>query len=118
MFEDEADLIADAIVASLRNTFKGKRSQFPKGAAAILALRLGHHRLDWGYILHALHERIWPNPVYAWVSGVIRFEPRSGWRPENPPELLDLHLNPNASQQVAHATLTSVFGGGARFHAG
>lgn len=105
----------DQIVRSLRNTLDSKRRQRVSDSPYLLALRLGHHRLRRDGIEMLLDQRIWPNPQYHGVSGIIFYVRPAGFGATDAPHSLWLHLNPNATFGVPHSMILG-FEGKAQFH--
>jgi hypothetical protein len=47
-------------------------------------------------VLAALQQRIWPNPKYNWLTGILVFTPAVGFSERNQPATLVYSFNPKA----------------------
>lgn len=81
---------------SLRRAIERKKNQAPDAGLAapyLIAIALASSHTDWSMFSRLIRERIWSNPKYHWLSGIIeytpnRYVPRTRWD-------LSLALNPN-----------------------
>jgi hypothetical protein len=105
----------DRILGSLRKTLDGKRMQRRFEGPYYVALALGHHRLIADGVGRLLAQRIWPNPQYNSISGVMHFTPRRGYQATDPPHSLFLQEN-EAPRWPAPASLIAAFEGPENFH--
>jgi hypothetical protein len=103
------------VLASLRNTLRAKRNQFPGGVEYVLVVRPGHHRVPPEGILSLTRTRIWPNPTYSWVTGLMTYRPPlQGCAPAAGPAG-EMSLNPNAERGPS-PNLKAMIEAGATFH--
>ncbi|MGW5310999.1 hypothetical protein ACWEQ0_14130 [Nocardia thailandica] len=109
------DQMFDEAVDSLRRALDRKRRQCVDGLPNIIALGLGHHRLDWSWVLPIFAERIWPNPKYKWMTALAAFTPEKAWDQETGTALINFDWNPNAVVP-APQSLRDVVEKGATFH--
>lgn len=102
---------------SLRNTLDRKQEQLRHARPALLVLRLGHRWLLEDELITKIQERIWPNPDYDWITGIVLFTPRQGFGRLDAEHRLRLCPNPHAQYRVSNA-LMLLFNGTAQFHSG
>lgn len=105
----------DEAATSLRKALDRKRRQAVDGLPNIIALGLGHHRLDWDWVLPMFAERIWPNPKYRWLTALAAFTPERAWDQATGTALIKFDWNPNAAI-LAPQPLRDVAERGATFH--
>ena len=96
--------------ASLQNTIKGKREQFPRGQKAVIVMRLGNAKLAWFVLGGLLTNSLFRSRDNSWLSGVLAFSPLRQWN-VGQRELADwtMFTNPQASTSLAQEEL-SIFG--------
>lgn len=109
--EDHSELL----VRSIRNTLKRKRKQFPHEAPYLLTIKLGHHRMRSESVAAVLQQRIWPNPDYEWITGVMLFVPGRQFEKADPAHSLTYFLNPNTRSKPGKA-LMKLLEGERQFH--
>lgn len=108
---------SENIVQSLRNSIDRKRTQLTdSGRYAVLVLRLGDHRINYHSVDALIHRRIWPNPSYKWLPGIVLFQPRIEFESRSPGPHAELNLNPNVSHPGSQ-DLHRVFSGETYFGA-
>jgi hypothetical protein len=102
-------------VKSLRKALDRKRRQAVDGLPNILALGLGHHRLEWDMVWQIIVDTIWPNPKYRWISAIAGYTPERAWEHKHTTALIDFQWNPNAAMPAPQA-LRDVVERGATHH--
>lgn len=112
LLNEDAD---ELLVKSVRNTLRRKREQFPHDAEYVLVIKLGHHRLAAAGVQRMLHQRIFPNPDYQWLTGVCLFAPQENFEIGTPPPSLILSMNENATVHASQS-LIDLFEGRRQFH--
>ncbi|WP_328712230.1 hypothetical protein [Nocardia salmonicida] len=105
----------DEAANSLRKALDRKRRQVVDSVPNIIALGLGHHILDWDWVLPMFTERIWPNPKYKWITALAAFTPERAWDQPTSTAMINFCWNPNAAVQ-APQSLRDVAEGRATFH--
>lgn len=105
----------DEAATSLRKALDRKRRQTVDGLPNIIALGLGHHRLDWAWVLPMFAERIWPNLKYKWITALAAFTPERAWDQPTGTAMITFDWNPNAAIP-APQPLRDVAEGRATFH--
>jgi hypothetical protein len=95
------DDLADLIYKSLTNLVKRKRSQFPENAPYLLVVRLGHHLLPANLTADVITKRLWPNPLYAWLSAIGVFSPRTQFTKGGLPPTISVIQNANAEHSMS-----------------
>lgn len=100
---------SEVVLKSIQNTLRRKRTQAPKAAVYLVAVKLGHHMIDGSLVQKSIVNRIWPNERYRWLSGIVAFEVQyttaNGFKPS-----MRLLINPNAEHPVP-PELQRAFGG-------
>lgn len=109
MPEEDVNKANKLLFNSLRNTLNRKQDQMPHQKPSLLVIRLGHHRLLAGRLVKKIEERIWPNPQYDWLTGIVLFTPREGFAKADRKPCLTLNANPEA-HCPASPSLLSLFG--------
>lgn len=79
MPEEDIQKANKLLFNSLRNTLNSKHDQMPHEEPSLLVVRLGHDRLLEVGLAKKIEERIWPNPQYHWLTGIVLFIPRQGF---------------------------------------
>ncbi|WP_420627828.1 hypothetical protein [Candidatus Leptofilum sp.] len=105
----------ELFLKSLRNTLNKKRSQRAKSLPYLLVLGLSHYSITVEGVMTAVRERIWPNPNYEWLTGLLIFTPASGFLESDPLPTLNYSFNPNARIPPTEA-LNEMLKNDARFH--
>jgi hypothetical protein len=75
MPEEDVNKANKLLFNSLRNTLNGKQDQMPHKQPSLLVVRLGHPRLLADRLIEKIQERIWPNPDYDWLTGIVLLMP-------------------------------------------
>ena len=99
----------------MRNTLNRKREQGSKAHPYLLALGLGHYSIQVDGVMAALRERIWPNPKYNWLTGLLIFTPAPGFLKDDPSPILNYSFNPNA-EVAPTESLIKLLENNERFH--
>jgi hypothetical protein len=86
--------VDELFLKSIRNTIDGKRIQFTIQAPSLLVLQLGAWRIPPDYVRHLIDKRIWPNPQYAWLTGIGILQPRRTFGATEPATTLTVSWNP------------------------
>ncbi len=105
----------ELFLKSLRNTLNKKQKQQLGSHPYLLTLRLGHHSMQVKGVVAATQERIWPNPKYEWLTGLLIFTPAIAFRKSDPPPTLNYSFNPNA-RTAPPRSLIELFAAQRRFH--
>lgn len=100
---------------SLCNTLDRKKEQLAHAKPALLVLKLGHHWLLEDELITKIQERIWPNPQYDWMTGIVLFTPRQGFSRSDAEHRITLWPNPKARCPASNS-LISLFSGKSQFH--
>lgn len=100
---------------SLRNTLDKKRAQRNKLNPYLVVLGLSHHSITVDWVMAAAQERIWPNPSYNWLTGLLIFTPSPGFLKSDPLPALNYNFNPNADIPPTKA-LIQLLKDNKRFH--
>jgi hypothetical protein len=79
MPEEDVNKANKLLFNSLRNTLNGKQDQMPHKQPSLLVVRLGHPRLLADRLIEKIQERIWPNPDYDWLTGIVLLMPSYTW---------------------------------------
>lgn len=87
----------DDSMKSLRKAIDRKRKQAPASGPYLVALSLANGHTDWGMFSPLIQERLWPNPGYKWLSGIIEFTPNRFIPRFRDDFSLALIVNPNAA---------------------
>ncbi len=105
------------VLKAFRNKLKDKREQFTRRHKHpyILAIKLGHYRLQGKGLVQMIEQDIWTKPDYQWITGIILFTSRQGFGPTDAGPQLEYMFNPNADCPASDA-LKSLFDGTAQFH--
>lgn len=85
----------ELFLKSLRKKLDEKHRD-TKSLPYFLTLALRHHSIKVKGVLAALQERIWPNPKYGWLTGVLIFTPAVEFSEGSQPATLHYSFNPNA----------------------
>ncbi len=115
MPEEDVNKANKLLFNSLRNTLNRKQDQVPLGEPFLLVIRLGHNQLIEDGLVKKFQERIWPNPQYDWMTGVVLFRPRQGFSCTDVEHHITLWPNPTARCQASNS-LISLFSGRSQFH--
>lgn len=105
----------DDAATSLRKALDRKRRQTVDGLPNIIVLGLGHHRLEWAWVLPMFAERIWPNAKYKWITALAAYTPERAWDQLNGTAMILFDWNPN-SALPAPQPLRDAVDGRATFH--
>jgi hypothetical protein len=97
----EGDIRAadELVLKSLKHKLKtDKRVQFPlrRQKPYLLAMKPGHFRLKGVELFKLIKESIWSDDDFDWISGVILFTSRQGFKNTDPSNEYNFFLNPNA----------------------
>jgi hypothetical protein len=85
----------ELFLKSLRKKLDEKRKE-TKSLPYFLTLNLRHHSIKAAGVLAALQERIWRNPKYSWLTGILIFAPAVGFSGSRQQPTLHYSFNPNA----------------------
>jgi hypothetical protein len=88
--------LTEQLAKSVRNTLDKKRAQRVFNGPYLIAIKLGHHRLQSEVIKALLAQRIWPNKQYEGISGVVHYTSAGGFGIADPPHSLWLQPNDDA----------------------
>ena len=81
----------------------------------VIAFALGDPRVAQDGIISILNTRIWPNKLYSKISGIIFYNPPTGFQSGDAGHSLWLNINHNASAP-APKSLIEAFEGKRQFH--
>lgn len=90
--------IDDLFLKSIRNTIDGKRAQFTIQAPSLLILQPGAWRIPPDYVRSLIEKRLWPNPQYAWLTGIGILQPRRSYEATEPATRLTVSWNPSPKE--------------------
>jgi hypothetical protein len=107
--------IESRLLSSLQRLLDRKRSQSVEGMAIVIALRLGDARLIGDAYARLFFQRVWPNPRYNWLAGVLLYIRNAGAPKDQSIHRIDFGANPNALWPVPKA-FNEVFEANAQFH--
>jgi hypothetical protein len=96
----EAPALPELIYKSFKNTVDGKKAQCPREAPFLLAVGSGDHRLPVETFSAIAFQRLFPNPTYSWISGLLTFTSMKSFNRGSPVPILRAHFNPGASYPV------------------
>ena len=96
----QAEDATEMIVRSFRNTLDRKRDQLRSDDTHIIVCKIAHHELTSPELLRLVQERIWPNPYYEWLTGILIYIPRMGFKPQDKSEQMYAIMNPKATRSV------------------
>lgn len=88
--------LSEQLTKSLRNTLDKKRAQRSFDGPYLIAIKLGHHRLQSEGIKALFAQRIWPNKQYERISGIVHYTSPGGFGIADPTHSLWLQPNDNA----------------------
>lgn len=88
--------LTEQLTKSVRNTLDKKRAQRVFNGPYLIAIKLGHHRLQSEGIKALLAQRIWPNKQYEGISGVVHYTSAGGFGIADPTHSLWLQPNDDA----------------------
>jgi hypothetical protein len=88
--------LTEQLTKSVRNTLDKKRAQRVFKGPYLIAIKLGHHRLQSEGIKALLAQRFWPNKQYEGISGVVHYTSAGGFGIADPPHSLWLQPNDDA----------------------
>jgi hypothetical protein len=100
---------------ALHNKLKSKHDQFPHSQPAFYVIKIGHQVITTENLLNAIHEHIWPEDDYRWITGIVLFTPRQGFLQTDKDADLKLSINPRAKYPISDSFL-SIFTQGTQFH--
>lgn len=110
-FSWNPDLVDDDIdnaVESLRRSIDRKRKQSPPDAIPyFVAVALHTDRIKWEWFGEVIEQRVWPNPKYHWLSGLLEYTPNRYSPLPAGQGLLMLAPNPNADVPVPPAIVAA-----------
>ena len=99
--------IVDA-VNSVQQSIKEKRNQRPDGMPYIVSVSISTHRVTWNNLGLWIDARLWRNPRFSWVSGILGYQPFRVGHPFGNYMNVNFHLNPNADYPVPDSFLRAV----------
>ncbi|MBB5376042.1 hypothetical protein HNQ07_001499 [Deinococcus metalli] len=102
--------INENVINSIRNSLRSKRKQMKVSMPYILIVRLAHRRMDRLLISHFIHNRLFPNPEYSWMTGIALFVPRRNWESISEEASLLLHINENSRFPPQSLSCSSLMG--------
>ncbi len=105
----------EIFVNAIRNSLKQKRKQFEVEAPYLLAVKLGHSRMRHDVFIHTVLNRIWTNPEYEWMSGIVLFIPSRRCFKRDVNRKLKLLPNKNARNPLPDS-INRVFTAGGQYH--
>ncbi|GJP28264.1 hypothetical protein NJB18091_10130 [Mycobacterium marinum] len=101
----------DNAVASLRRSIDHKRRQSTDEIPFLVAVGLHTGRVDWNTMSPLVTERLWQNPAYHWLSGLIEYTPaRHAPLPYGQGEL-NLNFNPHADKLIPESMIRAAVDG-------
>jgi hypothetical protein len=86
----------DAAVHSLSKSLYRKKDQGRAGFPFLIAMSLYNTRTDWDILRPVIRQRLWPNPRYKWLSGILEYHPSR----LQGQVMVSLNMNPNAEIQA------------------
>jgi len=93
----QAEDATEMIIKSLRNTLDRKRQQLKSDETQIIISKIAHPELTFPEMIGMINDRIWPNPAYKWLTGIVIYNPRRGFTPKDKPDFVALTINPKAA---------------------
>jgi hypothetical protein len=101
----------DNAVDSLRRSIDRKRRQSTANIPFLVAVGLHTGRVDWGVISPLVTERLWPNPTYHWLSGLIEYTPARYSPLPYGQGALNLNFNPYADKLTPDSMIRAAVDG-------
>ena len=101
--EQDVGIANELILKSLKRKLKvGKREQFPirRQRPYLLAMKPGHYRLQGNQIFQIIGKHIWSHDDFNWISGIVVFTSRQGFKYTDSSNEYIFFLNPNATCPV------------------
>ncbi len=97
--EEDVRAADELVLKSLKHKLKtDKHVQFPlrHQKPYLLAMKPGHYRLQGVGLFKLIEEFIWSNDDFDWISGIILFTSRQGFKNTDPSNEYTFFLNPKA----------------------
>jgi len=97
--ENDIRAADELVLKSLKHKLKiDKRGQFPlrREKPYLLAMKPGHYRLQGLGLFKLIEEFIWSDNDFDWISGIILFTSRQGFKNTDTSNEYTFFLNPNA----------------------
>jgi hypothetical protein len=111
-----SEAVERLVFQSLENTLRRKRRQAEQvGGQYLIVVRSGHYRVPPQALLDLLERRVWPNPVYEWITGGAVLFPRVTYNAGDPAARLVTSVNERSSVK-ASPSLRAVLSGERGFH--
>ncbi|MGX9789626.1 hypothetical protein [Mycobacterium sp. MMS18-G62] len=99
-------------LSSLRRAIDHKKAQRDPARAHFLAMGLNSPKATWDAFGPIIEGRIWPNPKYSWLSGILEYSPV---RTTKEGSFLGYNPNPNAAVP-APDSMMRLMSGREQFH--
>lgn len=97
--EDDVRAANELVLKSLKHKLKvDKREQFPlrRQKPYLLAMKPVHYRLQGNELFKLIDKHIWSDDDFDWISGIILFTSRQGFKNIDPSNDYIFFLNPKA----------------------
>ena len=97
--EKDVSVANELVLKSLRHKLKvEKREQFPlrRKSPYLLAMKPGHYRLQGNELFKLIEQNIWSNDDFDWISGIILFTSRQGFKSTDSINDYTFFFNPKA----------------------
>lgn len=109
--------INEIAVKSIRHSLddKKRRGQFPKGLPSIIVIKLGYEGFTFESLTNLIHQRIWTNSAYSWLSGICIYRHGRNIEKNDAPSDIQLTINPKARCPVPNK-LIKIFEGQYQYH--
>lgn len=92
---------------SIRKSIDRKKRQAGTGSPFVLALSLANAHMNWDMFSGIVSQRLWQNPKYDWISGILEYKPeRFKIKP-----LDDIGLRLNVNPRALHPLPGSLISG-------
>lgn len=101
----------DNAVDSLRRSIDLKKRQSPAEMPFLVAVGLHSARVDWDSMSPLVTDRLWRNPRYHWLSGLIEYTPARHSPLPYGQGALNLNVNPHADKLVPASMIRAAVDG-------
>jgi len=101
--EKDVGIANELMLKSLKHKLKvKKREQFPlrHQKPYLLAMKPGHYRLQGNQLFKVIDKHIWSHDDFDWISGIILFTSRQGFKTTDPINDYYFFFNPKAACPV------------------
>ena len=99
LLEDDVRVASELLLKSLKHKLKvEKRGQFSlrRQRPYLLAMKPGHYRLQDNELFKLIDKHIWSDDDFDWISGIILFTSRQGFKTADPINDYYFFFNPKA----------------------